>query len=187
LLIALPLAVLPAISAHPLSMLSQVLAEGAAPGGFAAHIVGVTAQGLLQRAVLGTFKSFWATFGWMAAPLTGGWYAALGLACILSASGWVHQLRRRAVPGGYALLALAAALSLAILFGWFLLSPLGIYGYQGRYLFAVVVPVALLLVRGWLWLVPNRWAGRALAVSVAGLVVLDTAAVALVLVPFFHG
>jgi hypothetical protein len=137
--------------------------------------------------VLGTFKSFWATFGWMAAPLTGGWYAGLGLACILSASGWVYQLRRRAVPDGYAVLALAAALSLAILFGWFLLSPLGIYGYQGRYLFAAVVPVSLLLVRGWLWLVPSRLAGRAVGMIVAGLVVLDAAAVLFFLVPFFQG
>lgn len=189
-----PLALLPRVSAQPASMLAHLLAAGAAPGGFTPRIVALLVEGQLRPALLGNFMSFWATFGWMTAPLPGGWYVLLGAACLLSALGWGRLLRRRgkpggpgAVPGGYALLALAAALSLAVIWGWMLLSTIGLGVYQGRYLFGAIVPIALLLVRGWLALAPVRQPRRALAVLIAGLVLLDAGALLLVMVPFFYG
>jgi hypothetical protein len=94
---------------------------------------------------------------------------------------------RRAVPAGYSLLALAGGLAVMVMLGWFLATSLGITTYQGRYLFGVIVPVALLLARGWLWVLAGLPERRALALVVGACGLLQAAALFGVLLPFFYG
>jgi hypothetical protein len=157
---------------------------------FGQRFVTIIADGQLGVAVLGLFTSYWGTFGWMVEPLPRPWYWLIGAACVLAAVGWLRGLRQYRTLAGrppYALVAMAALLPIAVLFAWFLLSTVGIYGYQGRYLFAAVVPTVLLLVRGWLWLAPPAHAARVLVLGAAGALALAVAALVLVFVPFFYG
>ena len=170
--------------------LQSILFSLRQPPAIVSHAVGMAAEGSLWHALQWTFNSFWSTFGWMSLPLPNQWYPMIGAACALSGLGWVASLRGRRFTAGalsnYAYMALAAALPIAVLIGFFTLSPVGIHAYQGRYLFAGLVPLAVVLVRGWLSLVPARHSTQMLAVMTLGLVLLDASALLLVLVPFYY-
>ena len=177
-------AVVVSLSSQPLNMAREALAA-AAPWVWGPRALDLAASGALLTAVLGMAMSFWGVFGWMAAPLPGAWYVGLAAAGALSVWGWARRLRNRAVSRADRVLWLAAALPLAGMWAWFLLSPAGIYAYQGRYLFGALVPVALLLVGGWLALA-SRQPGRVLSLVVGGLALVDAAALFGVLMPFFE-
>jgi hypothetical protein len=187
----LPLAFLPVISTPFSAILMTVVNNLKQVGGFVPHLLKVAFNGQLRLALLGTFTSYWGTFGWMAVPLPRIWYWLLGAACALSAVGWLRQRKTRPPELGrlarYAFIALAALLPIAVLVAWFATSSIGIYAYQGRYLFGGVVPLALLIVRGWLFLAPGARSGQMLWGIAIGLVLLDTSALFLVMVPFFYG
>lgn len=151
----------------------------------------------LTGAELGTFawlqfRSFWAWFGWMNVPgpswVHAGYLAvviAAALGLIASAAGLVRAGRPSAdrgtsPPGGWwdgtgreALLAALVFLAVQEAYLVALILDCNASCYQGRYLFAALGPIALLLSAGLLALVPSR-----LACSAAGVGALAMAAVA---------
>ncbi len=136
------------------------------------------------------FQSYWLTFGWMSLLLQEArWYSVLlALSTIsLIGLGLRFSLPRHhsANASHYAIPALAASLSIVIPLILFVVSPIG-YPYQGRYLFAGIVPQALLLVGGWLGLFPRRYASSSLWVMISGLLVLDVVSIGFTIIPFYY-
>ncbi|NLF00805.1 MAG: DUF2142 domain-containing protein [Anaerolineales bacterium] len=147
------------------------------------------------------FESFWGRFGAALLIQLPTWaFRAIIALCVLSGVGWIVGLcrgwltaRRRTLPEmphdgrprPLSMLAVAAVLVSAMAF----VPVLAIYGRwapQGRYLFAAIWPIAVLLVGGWSRLAPK--AGQTwLSVAVLlGMVGLDGLAIA-ELVRFFYG
>jgi hypothetical protein len=58
---------------------------------------------------------------------------------------------------------------------------------QGRYLFAGIYPIAILMAWGWWNLLPLSWDRYATVAACAALAVLDVASLTLVVVPYFRG
>lgn len=140
------------------------------------------------QALLLSHDSFWANFGWMAAPVTARWYGVLLLFAALAVVGWIFGSRERRdfPPGSVALMSLAFFITLLTFVGTALLFPrLGAFQFQGRYLFPAMIPAAFLLVGGWSRLLP---AGRlpALFASVAFFVLFDAWCLWMTIVPFFY-
>jgi Predicted membrane protein (DUF2142) len=189
LLPALWFALLRALAPQQVYILQTVVGNLRTQGGYPEYLLQIASSGSLWNSIWATFKSFWATFGWMVAPLPDRWYHLISVACALSGLGWGLRLWLRSPAGGsrsgYSFLGLAAILPIAVLLGLFVLSSIGLSSYQGRYVFGGIVPMALLLVRGWLSLAPAPRAGQVLVLIMFGLVLLDTSALLLVLVPFF--
>lgn len=132
-----------------------------------------------------TYESFWATFGWMALPVAAGWYTAIGIVTAAALVGWVAV--RGQAPRGPMLvcwITLSTAL-VAFIVGGLLTQPY--YWIQGRYLFAVIVPFAFLLLNGVARLAP----GRLRATTATGLVVtvmlFNAWCVVGYIVPYFYG
>jgi hypothetical protein len=135
------------------------------------------------------FKSYWLTFGWMSLPLQeeGGYNILLALSAIsLMGLGLRFSVQRRRVDNAslYANLALAAGLPIAILLILFVVFLN--YPYQGRYLFAGIVPQAVLLTAGWLSLFPRRYASLGLWVILSGLLALDIVSIGFTIIPFYY-
>ena len=91
-----------------------------------------------------TFRSFWAQFGWMAVPIDGRIYTALGVLSGAAALGFVFWLIDRQATGERAspaavLLATSAMLTLVGYLGY----NLSFYQAQGRYLFPALIPIGL--------------------------------------------
>jgi len=170
-----------------LSLLAQNLSSAGEIGEYAADL---SAEGRFSNALGGTFKSFWVTFGWMSLPLPSLWYNLLAILSVLSLAGLALRLRSllrwKADIPLYLLIGLAALLPVAILIVWFVAYPSGLYFYQGRYLFGGIVPMAILLAGGWLLLAPDRHAGLALKILLAGMVLLDAVALLNLTIPFYY-
>lgn len=154
-------------------------------------------SGELAAAWAQTFESFWGYFGWMVVRLPAAWLALPAGLTLLALLGWARRLafeRRAARPesartegaADYGPMALAAGLALVVLLGWFVGTPLGLQYSQGRYLFAAIAPLAVLLVGGWLCWRPARDHGRLLLALLAMGVMFDAAALWGVLVPYFY-
>ena len=62
-----------------------------------------------------------------------------------------------------------------------------LYAYQGRYLFGAIVPIGLVLVRGWLPDLSTRHDPLWLALIISGLLLLAACSFLGVFVTFFHG
>ena len=107
------------------------------------------------------FASFWGQFGWMSVPLVGGsrWEPALAGVCLAGCAGaGLFLARNRGVERRITcllLLVVAAGALLPLLNAY--LQPRSQAIQQGRYMFAVLTPVGLLLALGWRTLVPPRW------------------------------
>lgn len=159
------------------------------PQGLVAQLAILNADNGLFNAMWETFASFWAYLGWMVLPLGAVWYKGLLGAVVVAIMGWLAGVRRR-VPGtskaAYSLIVLAAVLPIAVVFGWFVFSPIGAEYSQGRYLFAGLVPIALVLVRGWLALVSERRANVVIALMLAAGVLLDAVVVWGLALPYFY-
>jgi len=135
------------------------------------------------------FKSYWLTFGWMSLPLKEErWYDLLLVLSAISLLGlWLRfrvQRRRSDNTSIYAILALAAGLPIAILLILFVVFLN--YPYQGRFLFAGIMPQAVLLVGGWLSLFPRRYASSGLWVILSGLLALDVVSIGFTIIPFYY-
>ncbi|MBK9712667.1 MAG: hypothetical protein IPO81_15355 [Kouleothrix sp.] len=119
------------------------------------------------------FVSFWGQFGWMSLPLIGGtpWEGALWLICaggLLGTLGWLAapgraRWRRRSVA--LLLLVIASGLLPPLLNAY--IQPRSQAIQQGRYLFPMLAPIALLLALGWRALLPRRWRAGGLALGAA--------------------
>lgn len=137
------------------------------------------------------FKSFWASWGWVAHPLPDPWYGALagltaaGLASAVLALGWpgrspLDPVQRRGVLMALGLL--GANLGAA----WLFYTTYSAAAFpQGRYLFPALGPFVLLLLVG-----IRRWSGPfrpalGAGVIVAGLL-FDTACLVGSLLPSFY-
>jgi hypothetical protein len=120
----------------------------------------VDARGLaFGEALLISYNSFWANFGWMAVPVSSRWYGAILLLTLIAIVGWMLGGKNQKDFPLWAVMMMGGSLLIAlIIFVWKgLLSPFsGYYQFQGRYLFPVVIPVVFLLVGGWMQIVPPR-------------------------------
>jgi 4-amino-4-deoxy-L-arabinose transferase-like glycosyltransferase len=148
----------------------------------------LNSQDVFASALRGTFTSFWANLGWMRLPLPYAWYYALmaltGLA--LLGFGWGLTRLRTEARMVHAFCGLAAALPVAVLVARFVSSPVGTDMRQGRYLFGGIVPIAIVLVVGWLNWAPSRYGRLVVWGMVSGLVALDTAVLYNLAIPFFY-
>jgi hypothetical protein len=154
------------------------------------YLLSLNTSGRFAVALGGTFNSFWARFGWMTFGFPQPVYTLLAVAMALVLGGLVWQQHRRpaAAPqkSPMAVLALSVALALAVLVGWFVISPSGVNYFQGRYLFTIVVPLAVLLAAGGLAYVPARYHAPAAVCAVALLALFDAAAITTLAWPFFY-
>ena len=144
------------------------------------------------------FQSFWGRFGWNHLALPSGYFYPLGLATlggIVGAGLWlVQRLRTGRAVGSWRRQA-AAVLLIAWLLAWggslLRIHPIFVTEHVhwpvARYATTAIVPTALLLCLGWAQLVPRRWVPIAAWLGLLGLVVLDVAAVWLVIVPYYYG
>ncbi|MBE0690858.1 MAG: DUF2142 domain-containing protein [Anaerolineae bacterium] len=103
----------------------------------------------LRRALTTTFNSFFGQLGWMALPLPGWVYVAIGLLLLLAIAGWFA--RRDAVgqtqpSQQHVTLVLAFAGLLAIM--QYLYYNTEFVQFQGRYLFTGLIPFALFVAQG---------------------------------------
>jgi hypothetical protein len=106
-----------------------------------------------QRWALMTFESFWGRFGWMNIRMDGIVYAILAACTVAALLGVLAQVvwpawRKRLLPGAgrcVLLFVVSSAFSLAFVLGTFVVyySPYGNFS-QGRYLFPVLLPLAVL-------------------------------------------
>jgi len=117
------------------------------------------------------FASFWGHFGWMNVPfvLDTPWLWLLLAFCAYGVVGLPLALRRVAGRGSHMLWLLVTLCVIALLLP--LLNALTMPEYQklqqGRYLFPVLVPLALLIALGQSALTPPRWRRGRLGVWVA--------------------
>mgnify|MGYP001069850402 CR=1 FL=1 len=112
------------------------------------------------KALLLTYDSFWANFGWMALPVGKRWYGAVMAFSLLSVVGWMAKSPQETKTSFGALVIMILSFLMAVLIfvvEVLLLKPY--YSFQGRYLFPVLVPYTFLLVNGLdkLFLLHQRW------------------------------
>jgi hypothetical protein len=150
-------------------------------------LAALISDGRLSLALWATFRSFWVNLGWLAAPLPEPWYYALLALSGCAVLGWAFRLRQQSwwteKSSLHGMIGLAACLPTAVTLLWFVVSPDGIRFQQGRYLFAGIVPIAMVLVGGWLSWGPPR---RVLWLVAAGLVLLDAVTLLTLAIPFFY-
>ncbi len=121
------------------------------------------------------YRSFFAMFGWMSAPVTGWLYLAWGLLAFAAVSGWiVNPFGRRGEVDrrGVGLLAVAAALLLLGVIKNNLLVPQS----QGRFLFPALGAIAVLFSAGFCRLLPARTRIVATWVMIGALAAMNLAA-----------
>ena len=112
-------------------------------------IAQVGAGEYLRQALTTTFQSFFGQFGWMALPLPIWAYALITTVLVAAVAGWALAWHRREplTPPDRAtvwLLAIAALLALA----QYLYYNTSFVQFQGRYLFAGLIPFALYVAGG---------------------------------------
>jgi 4-amino-4-deoxy-L-arabinose transferase-like glycosyltransferase len=116
---------------------------------------------LIGEGLRTTYRSFWGQFGWMAVPMDGRIYWALGLFSVAAAAGLIWRLvvvwrRSKCFPGQATptvLLFLSALLTL-LSYLWYNTK---FVQHQGRYLFPALIPLGLAAASGW-WTVVH-WIG----------------------------
>ena len=124
----------------------------------------------------GIRRSYWALFGWFNVSVSEWLYLAYDLATVAALVGLVAfavgQIRRRGWPELWSLSFLLTwiLLSVVALVRWTLITP----GSQGRLVYPAVSAISILLMRGWLALVPRRgtiqrWATTAIAAGLLGI------------------
>jgi len=127
-----------------------------------------------------TFHSFWAQFGWMAVVAPDRLYWIWGVITLVALAGLVKKRRHLGKPTWQLVLLTLGAAAVGYL-GY----NLAYEQFQGRYLFTALVPVVILLVRGWTaWLPRGAQAWGALLVGLV-LIALNAFALLRVLVPGF--
>jgi hypothetical protein len=137
------------------------------------------------EALLATYDSFWANFGWMALPVSGRWYGAIALFSIIALIGWICGRSRDVPSWAVGMMGGTAGVALAIFVWAAILSQSGYYQFQGRYLFPVLVPYAFLLVGGLRRLIPALERRYGMALFLLFLVGFDTWCLVGYILPYF--
>jgi hypothetical protein len=141
------------------------------------------------------FKSFWGIFGWFTTPLSPDVNMLLSVVSVLSLIGLLMALvtsrgsDRKVLPTLVAIYGLMVLTLTVLAFAITLSYFSGTEVPQGRHIFGVLVPIAVLFaigIRAWL---PARWLGTRTpaTVVVALLVLLDVAAYTQSFAPYFLG
>jgi hypothetical protein len=141
------------------------------------------------QALLYAHNSFWASFGWMTVPVSLGWYLVLMASVATAIVGWFLRGRAQDEFPPWAGFMMAGAVLIALLiFLWraLLTSSSGYFQFQGRYLFPTIVPMAFLLVGGWILTSPGRRRGLLAWLGVFLLTVFDTWSMVHYIIPFFY-
>lgn len=101
----------------------------------------------------GTFKSFWAAYGWATIFVADGWYVFFALLTIGGVTGWLLKGNTLPFTSSLVLWSITLLNGLFLLFWlWRTAAP------YGRLLFPVIVPIACILTEGWRrWLLRLRW------------------------------
>jgi hypothetical protein len=107
----------------------------------------------LSNLVQTTFISFWGQFGWMALPLSGRPLLAVGGLVAMAASGWLIRLVTKlqdseARQTHESQLIWILGVTVLLTFAAFIGYNLEFLQFQGRYLYAGLIPMALFLVLG---------------------------------------
>jgi hypothetical protein len=110
------------------------------------------------EALVQTYDSFWAQFGWMSVRAQDGWYVGVYILTGLAVVGWILPRPGRWPAPAYAkrVLGIALLMAIAVLLASLLFTSSGLSFSQGRYLFPVIAPVAFFLVGGWARWVPEH-------------------------------
>jgi len=145
----------------------------------------------LRTHAITVFKSFWAYFGWMMAPLDPLWYALLGLLSLVALGGVVAFLAkaiRRAKPVSSwqrrAVLLLLVGSLLSIIM---VLATFGAHYSQGRYLYSAIVPFSILFMVGIRELIPSGYEKYLLPLIICSFFLFDALCLMDYLLPFFYG
>jgi 4-amino-4-deoxy-L-arabinose transferase-like glycosyltransferase len=127
-----------------------------------------------------SFHSFWAQFGWMAIPAPDRLYWTWGALCLLAVAGLLVRPLPLRSCGWQLVLATVVLAALA-----YVTYNLTFQQFQARYVFPALVPICLLLARGWSALSPRRWPLLVPYALSAVLLALNAYALTRVLVPGF--
>ncbi len=145
----------------------------------------------LPDALLLTFQSAWANFGWMRVPVSDRWYGALLLLTIAGLAGWLlpQENCTATLHRGAPQLAVACLLAM----GSFVTIALigrqdgGYYQFQGRYLFPILAPTIYFWVTGLQRYVRPRVELLTLAALIGFLIAFDVWSLIQYIVPYFYG
>jgi hypothetical protein len=140
------------------------------------------------HALLCTFDSFWANFGWMNVPVSTRWYGALLLLIGAAVLGWLTAVKDRDDHAPWAAKMMCGSLLAAFaVYVWeqLLTQSSGYYQFQGRYLFPVIIPFAFLLVGGWSQIIPPQRRKLLIGSAVSFLGVFDAWCVVGYLLPLY--
>lgn len=146
----------------------------------------------LRRYFAVLFSGFWGNFGHMEAPLPILLYAALALASGAALVGLgrcaLATRRGRGLAGWQA----DALVAMCLLAGWsfavtFVRDGLVQSYSQGRHLFPVLVPMAVLFVVGLRWIVPRLDDRQFVTAMVLALALVDVLGLVLTVLPHFYG
>lgn len=141
----------------------------------------------LGDALLASFESFWAYFGWMAVPASSRWQGVILVLSAAAALGWVLKSQKEASSWAVLMMVGAFGTALAIFVWTMLLFPSeGYYQFQGRYLFPVVIPIAFLLVRGWMRVFAGQHSLVWVGAGVTLVVLFDAWCMFGTVVPYFY-
>lgn len=150
----------------------------------------VDARGLaFGEALLLSHDSFWANFGWMSVPVSPRWYGAILLLTLLAVVGWLlgGKDQEDFPPWGVIMMGGSFLMAVTIFIWKGLLAPSSAYyQFQGRYLFPVVIPVAFLLIGGWMQLIPPGRRQILIMSAVMLFAMFDAWAIMGYIVPYFY-
>jgi hypothetical protein len=144
------------------------------------------------------FTSFWGRFGWNHLALPDLYFVLPGLVTLLALVGTglslIRGLRGRGAGPAWQRRTWLV-LGLALLVGWvgtllrihpvFLVKG-GLFWPVARYAGVVIAPTTLVLCAGLARIVPRRWAGPAAYAGLLSLILLDAAALGLVILPYYY-
>lgn len=155
---------------------------------FTSELEWVDRRGItLGKALLLTYDSFWANFGWMALPVGERWYGAVMTFSLLSIVGWVTKSPQETrTPFGALVIMISSFLMAVLIFVVEVLFLKSYYSFQGRYLFPVLVPYTFLFVKGLdrLFLAHHRH--HIVVFLLLFLVCFDAWCLAMYIIPYFY-
>lgn len=143
----------------------------------------------LVRAHALWIQMYWGRFGWLDTPFPNLVYAIILLLVLLALVGLVVAHRRRELPNGQTI-ALCGLFVLGNLAFLYAVEAQYVHRFhttmlQGRYLLTALLPITVLLLVGWRGLVPGRWRGWSDAAAASAGVLLNVAAVRLLLFRYY--
>lgn len=133
------------------------------------------------------FRSYWAVFGWMTVPAPEWFYKVILSLYILGLAGWgkwAIRQRERTCDAGLALLVVFPLIQQA----YQLLGAATVFNqtwYQGRHVFPMLAPVAILMAAGLLHLLPNRRQSTVFVTTTVGLGTLAIGVLFFVIAPAY--